>query len=257
MFGLSPRKAIIQPNAAILAHLREKLNHLEGMQRRSAHTTSVCNVVDEALPYSGLPLGCIHEVRGTSLASAVAFASLLSNQISQAGPVLYIAPDRSFYPLGLLPFGINFENWIHVSARRSRDLAWAALEGVRCSQVKVVLAVMTSADLTFCRRLQLAAESSGATGFLIHHAAVASSVASVITRWQVSSIKGLVGKGPAGRGIGEAFWKLELLYCRGGRPGKWMLAWRNNTLEPVGGLIEVPARPVQHVMLAQETALAG
>jgi protein ImuA len=251
MLVSSPRKAIVQPRAAVLAHLREKLNRLEGTERRSAHTAPICDVINDALPYSGLPLGCIHEVTGTGLASAIAFASLLSNCISQTGPILYVAPDRSFYPLGLLPFGVRFEEWIHVSARRSKDLTWTVLEAIRCSQVKAVLAIMPSADLTFCRRLQLAAENSGATGFLIHHAAAPVSIASAITRWQVSPVKG-----PAGRGLSEAFWKLELLYCRGGRPGKWMVTWRNNTLESLG-VSEVPIRPIQRATLAQETALAG
>jgi protein ImuA len=249
MFGSSPRKAIIQPQAAVLAHLREKLDGLEGAQRRSAHTAPICDIINDALPYSGLPLGCIHEVKGTGLASAIAFASLLSNRISQTGPVLYVAPDRSFYPLGLLPSGVKFEQWIHVSARRSKDLTWTVLEAIRCSHVKAVLAIMPSADLTYCRRLQLAAENSGVTGFLIHHAAAPSSIASAITRWQVSPVKG-----PAGRGLSEAFWKLELLYCRGGQPGKWMVTCRNNTLE---SLSEVPTRPVQRAALTQETALAG
>ena len=252
MLGSFPRKAVVQPHAAILAQLREKLSRLEGTQRRSAHTAPICDIIDEALPYGGLPLGCIHEISGTGLASAIAFASLLSHRIPQTGPVLYVAPNRSFYPLGLLPSGVKFEQWIHVSARRSIDLTWTVLEAIRCSQVKAVLAVMTSANLTFCRRLQLAAESSGATGFLIHQAAAPSSIASAITRWQVSPVKG-----PAGRGLGEAFWKLELLYCRGGRPGKWMVTWRNNMLEPLGALSEVPARPVQRITLAQGTALAG
>jgi protein ImuA len=226
-----------------IVHLREKLNCLEGTQRRAAHTTPICDIVNDALPYRGLPLSCIHEVRGNGLASAIAFAALLSHRIPRPGSVLYVAPDRSFYPLGLAASGLNFEQWIHISARRSKDLSWTVLEAMRCSQVKVVLAVVTSADLTFCRRLQLAAESSGATGFLIHHAAASGSIASAITRWHVSP-----EKRPAARGLGDVFWRLELLYCRGGRPGKWVVTLRNNKLEPL---------PVQRITLAQETALAG
>jgi len=193
----------------------------------------------------------VHEVKGAGIASAIAFASLLSSRISQRGKILFVAPDRSFYPLGLLPYDVKLEQWIQVSARRSKDLAWAVLEAIRCPQVSAVLAVMNGADLTFCRRLQLAAESSGATGFLIN-TADSSPVASAITRWRISSIKG-----PAGRGFGEVFWKLELLYCRGGRPGKWMVAWRHGRLEPLAALSEVPTRPIQRVQLPSQTILAG
>jgi protein ImuA len=252
MLGSFRQKAIVQPQAAVLAQLREKLNCLEGTQRLAARTAPICDIINDALPYRGLPLGCVHEVKGAGLASAIAFAALLTHQIPQNGPVLYVAPDRSFYPLGFTTSGVNFEQWIHISARRSKDLSWTVLEAMRCSQVKVVLAIMTSADLTFCRRLQLAAESSGATGFLIHHAAAAGSIASAITRWHVSP-----EKGAAGRGLGDTFWRLELQYCRGGRPGKWVVTLRNNKLELLSSLSEAPPRPVQRVTLAQETALAG
>lgn len=222
---------------AALSHLRAKIHRLEGMPHRIAHTASICDAVDGALPYNGLPLGCIHEIQGTSLASAIAFASLLSARISDTGTILYVAPGRSFFPLGLLPYGVKPDRWIHVSPRRSSDLAWTVLEALRCPQVSAVLAAIQAPDLTFCRRLQLAAESSGATGFLL------GSAASAITRWKVSPVHG-------SRAFDEPAWDLELLYCRGGRPGKWRVAWKHGTLE-------VPARPVQRVALAPEAALAG
>jgi protein ImuA len=249
MPGLPSPKAAAQ--TAMLAHLRDKIECLEGIQRRSANTVPVCDIVNDALPYKGLPLGCVHEITGAGLASAIAFASLLSVRISQRGAILYVAPDHSFYPLGLLPGDVKLEQWIHISARRSKDLAWTVLEALRCPKVRAVLAIMRTADLTFCRRLQLAAESSGATAFLINHAA-SSSIASAITRWQISSVRG-----PLGRGLGEAFWKLELVYCRGGRPGRWMVAWRRGSLQPIEYLSEVPTQPMQRVTLVPERALVG
>ncbi len=233
-------------------HLKDKINRLEGIEHRSSHTAPICDIIDKSLPYNGLPLGCVHEIKGSGLASAIAFASLLSNQISQAGPVLYVAPDRSFYPLGVLPCGVKLDRWIHVSARRSKDLAWTVLEALRCRQVKAVLAVMTAANLTYCRRLQLAAENSGATGFLINRETASFSIASAITRWQVSSMKA-----PAGGSLNQAFWKLELLYCRGGRPGKWMVTWRDSYPAGLECISELSARPGQRVLPLSETALAG
>jgi protein ImuA len=228
---------------AALAHLRKKIDRLEGVHRRFARTASICGIIDNSLPCNGLPLGGIHEIKGSSLACAIAFASLLAARIPQKGAILYAAPDRLLSPLGLLPYGVKLERWIHVCARRPEDLAWTVLEAIRCPQMSAVLTVMKAADLTFCRRLQLAAESSGATGFLLGNGA-SSPAGSAITRWRVSSVNG-----PSGRGFGEAFWDLELLYCRGGRPGKWRVAWRHGVL--------VPTRPVQRVQLAAEAALAG
>ena len=211
------------------ADLRETIVSLEGSARRFACTVSVCNAIDQALPGRGLPLGCVHEIRGTP-ANAIAFAGLLSARIPRKGAVFFIEPAHSVYPLGLLPYGIDLQPWIHVRARREKDLVWTVLEALRCPQVNAVLAFMRSADLTFSRRLQLAAESSGATGFLFGN------LASAITRWRVSPI----------RNFG---WSLELLYCRSGQPGSWQVTWRNGQLEPV-------ARPIQREVVAVR-ALAG
>ena len=180
----SPHPKIVAAPSAVLEHLREKIDRLEGKQRRFAHTVHVCDLVDNFLPCGGLPLGCVHEIKGSSLANAIAFASLLSARIPQSGAIFYVAPDRSFYPLGLLPYNIKPEQWIHVTARCSKDLAWTVLEAIRCPRVSAVFAVMKAVDLTFSRRLQLAAESSGATGFLLGDMA-SSAVASAITRWRI------------------------------------------------------------------------
>jgi protein ImuA len=98
------------------------------------------------------------------------------------------------------------------------------MEALRCSQVSAVMAVLDGADLTDSRRLQLAAESSGATGFLLGHATSAP-IAAPITRWKVTSH---VGK--PGQRFNEPAWTLDLLYCRGGRPGSWTIEWRNQRL---------------------------
>ena len=177
------------------------------------------------MPHGGLPTGCIHEVKGASLAGALAFSSILSARIAgDQGNIVYISPDRSLHPLGLLPYGISLDQILLVSVRRSQDLSWAVMEALRCSQVSAVMAVLDGIDLTASRRLQLAAESSRATGFFLGRVNSAP-IAAPITRWKVSSH---VGK--PGQRFDEPTWTLDLLYCRGGRPGSWILEWRNQQL---------------------------
>jgi protein ImuA len=212
----------------VLDRLRQRVSCLEETQRRFSRTIPVANAVDRWLPYGGAPAGCIHEVKGTTLASAIAFSAILSSRLAgNQGNILYIAPDRSLHPLGLLPYGVRLDQVLHVSMRRSRDLAWAVMEALRCPQVSAVMAVLDGLDLTECRRLQLAAETSGATGFLLGHAASAP-IASPITRWKVSSV---IGK--SGQKFDEPVWVLDLLYCRGGRPARWTLEWRDHNLSAI------------------------
>jgi protein ImuA len=207
---IAPARATV-PAKDVVSALRDRINDLEGAPHRFGRTIAVSDAIDLHLPGGGLPLGCMHEIKGNP-ANAIAFAGLLSSRIPRQGATFYIEPQKSFYPLGLLPYGVNLQSWIHIRARRPKDLVWAALEALRCPQVTAVLAVMEAADLTFCRRLQLAAESYGVTGFIL------GSTASAITRWRVKSQR-------------NSFWSVDLLYCRNGRPASWQVQWRNGSLE--------------------------
>jgi hypothetical protein len=99
----------------VLEKLRERLASLEETQRRFARTIPIADDVDRWMPHGGLPAGCIHEVKGVTLASALAFSAILSARLAQnqdnrnQGNIvyIYIAADRSLHPLGLLPYGIR------------------------------------------------------------------------------------------------------------------------------------------------------
>ncbi|MCZ2080426.1 MAG: hypothetical protein LC130_36120 [Bryobacterales bacterium] len=224
---------------------------LVSMERRFARTVPVSGEIDSCLPFHGVPLGCVHEVRSRGFADGIAFASLLSARIP-ASRLVCVAPDSSFHPLGLLPYGVSPERWIHVAAQNSRDLAWAVLEALRCPQVSAVLAVVKTADLTLCRRWQLAAESSGATGFLLTDPASKPAIASVITRWQITPIPA-----PAGATFEEPCWAIDLVYCRGGHPRQWTATWREGRLVPFSALVARPVpRPAQQAGLATAKRLA-
>jgi protein ImuA len=212
----------------VLENLRQRIHGLEEAQRRFSRIISVADAVDRCLPYGGLSTGCIHEIKSRSLANAIAFSAVLSSRLAtDQGNVLYIASNLSLHPLGLLPYGVNLNRMLHVSTRRSPDLVWTVMEALRCPQVSAVIALTSGLDLTESRRLQLAAEASGATGFLLGSAASAP-IASPVTRWRISSV---VDK--SHRRFDEPVWALDLLYCRGGRPGKWVLEWRDQKLKPL------------------------
>ena len=213
---------------SIIDTLRQRINCLEETQRRFSRTIPVAETIDRWLPQGGLPAGCIHEVKGASLAHAIAFSAALSSRIArEEGNVLYIAPDRSLHPLGLLPYGVNLAQLLHISPKRSQDLAWTVMEALRCPEVSSVIALLNGLNLTESRRLQLAAEASGATGFFFGLANSAP-IASPFTRWRISSVSG-----KSTEKFDEPVWAIDLLYCRGGRPGRWVLKWRGQTLNSI------------------------
>lgn len=209
----------------VVEKLRQTVHGLEEAQRRFSRTVPVADAVDRCLPYRGLPVGCIHEVKSKNLATAVSFPATLAARIAgSSGNILYVAADRSLYPLGLLPFGIELAQLLYVSVRKQQEVAWVAMEALRCPQVHAVIAMLDRLDLTESRRMQLAAETSGATAFFISRDPSAS-IASPVMRWKVSPLPG-----KRHRRFDQPVWELELLYCRGGRPGRWIVEWRNSKL---------------------------
>ncbi len=248
------------PSLAGRARRLEKLKEeLLSGTRHFAKTISISNEIDASLPWGGLPLGAIHQVGGQTLAAAIAFAALLAARIpSSGGPIVYAAAGRGLHPLGLLPYGVPADRWIHLTARRAEDLAWAVLEALRCPQVAAVLALPRSADLTLCRRFQLAAEQSGVTGFLLagetaEAAGPSHSIASAVTRWRIAPLTA-----PPEAPFDEPCWGIDLSYCRGGRPGRWNMVWRNGRLEPLREMAgALPARPAARVESLPARRMAG
>lgn len=217
------------PANPVLEKLREQIDCLDQARARFSHTIPVADAIDCGLPYGGLPSGCVHEIKGTSLASTIAFSAVLASRFAgERGHIVYIAPDRCLHPLGLLPYGIKLDRLVHVSSKRPHDLAWAVMESSRCPQVSALIAVLSGLDLTESRRLQLAAETSRVTAFLLGHAASAP-VASAITRWRISSVPA-----KSSQRFDEPTWMVDLAYCRGGRPGKWLLEWRDRQFHALG-----------------------
>lgn len=236
------------PIAAATPVFERLRQQIETLEHRHTATVPVAKPVDQWLPHHGLPAGCIHEVKGAHLANAIAFAGILSARLaaSSAGQVLYLATDRRLHPLGLLPYGIKPQDILHVSAKRQQDLAWVALEALRCAQVSAVIALIDGIDLKDSRRLQLAAEESGATGFFLGHAASAP-IASPVTRWRIAPYVN-----DRQRRFDQPCWKVDLLYCRGGRPGSWTLEWRNQDLAEVAQAqpAQVASKPAAAYALA-------
>ncbi len=204
-----------------LAQIRDRIAALERPLRLNSPVVSIASEIDAALPQGGLPTGSIHEIRG-SRACAIAFSAMLAARTENS--VLIAAPERCIFPVGLLPYGLTMERVLLFPLRRPADVEWVVTESLRCTGVGAVIASIPPPDLTMARKLQLAAESSGATGFLLSNLK-SRPAATVMTRWRVTP-----APGNSSSGFAEPAWNLELVYCRHGRPGRWRAAWTNSRL---------------------------
>lgn len=199
--------------------------------------------IDRALGEGGLRRGALHEISG---AAATGLAAVIAGRAAWGGgSVLWCGAGRGrggLYPPGLAMLGLPPSSLLLVDCRNERELLAVAEEGLRNTGLAaLLLEVSRMPDMTASRRLQLAAEAGGVLGLLLcpgatrrHGAGWRRDVRSAgamapdmlppspaISRWRASHA-------PAGPG-GSFRWRLELLRCRGGGAGKWMVDWNEKT----------------------------
>jgi protein ImuA len=186
--------------------------------------------LDRHLPWGGLPRAVLHEVAGEGPdreegAAAAGFASLWLARLKDAGPVLWIvrAGSRAAIDLhahGLHQLQLDPKRLILVAAKRDDEALWAMEEGLKAKSLGAVLGEVEKLDLTASRRLQLAAESSGVTAFVLRRWRLmeramrdAAQPIAAVTRWRVAAL-------PTEN---EICWRVDLARCRGGRPNTWIM----------------------------------
>jgi protein ImuA len=186
--------------------------------------------IDGHLPWGGLPRGALHEVAGEGAdreqaAAAAGFTALWLARLQARGPVLWIVRATSraaldLYAHGLRQLALDPDRLILVAARKDDEALWTMEEGLKARALGAVLGEIGKLDLTASRRLQLAAEASGVTAFVLRRWRLmeqaereAAQPIAAVTRWRIAAL-------PA---AGETRWKVELARCRGGRPNTWMM----------------------------------
>ncbi|MFP6749707.1 MAG: hypothetical protein VCD66_19195 [Alphaproteobacteria bacterium] len=186
--------------------------------------------IDGRLPGGGLARGGLHEVLGGAEGrrggAALAFTAVLAARRAalDQGQVLWCLSGPGLYGPGLAAFGLGAERLILVRGRDDRERLWAMEEGLKCTALAMVVGEVGRLDLSQSRRLQLAAESSGVTALLLHQRGDAGlGAGAALTRWRITPAPSAETQGRAG--LGAACCRAELLRCKGGRPGSWLLRW--------------------------------
>lgn len=216
-----------------LAAMRVKIAALESGDRdRAGRLPFGAPAIDACLPGGGLPLGRWHEIVGAGLegetgAAPAAFAALTAAPLARRGEAVWILRRDDLHAPGLAGLGFPAERLIQVCARDEAQALAVMEDALSTAGVGAVFAEVEAVDLTAGRRLQLACERRGATGFVIRRRpyggqgkAQASGSASA-TRWRVASAAS--EPAPDALGLGPPRWAVELERCRGGRPGAWLM----------------------------------
>ena len=216
-----------------LAALRAKIAGLEAGARPGAGTLPFGDSrIDDSFLGQGLPLGQWHEFVGEGMeietgAAPAAFAALTAAPLARQGEAVWILRRDDLFAPGLAGLGFPAERLIQVCARDEAEALAVAEDALATEGVSAVFAEVEMVDLVAGRRLQLACEKRGATGFMIRRmpyggagrsAATGSAAA---TRWRISSAPSVPGPGEFG--LGAPRWQVNLDRCRAGRPGTWLM----------------------------------
>lgn len=206
-----------------LEALRAQISRLEGRSgRERAVLPFGVGEIDRRLPGGGLALGALHEVAGGGAdalhcAAAGQFAAGIAARAT--GKVLWIVTRADLFAPALQQAGLSSARVIFVEAGTDRDGLACFEEGLRHGGPGAVVADVARLTMPASRRLQLAAETSGALGIAIRRwrrqadAADFGQPTAAVTRWRVS----VLPSGPLPvPGVGRGRWLLELMRARAG-----------------------------------------
>ncbi len=242
----------------LLPELRERVRRIE-RPAATAHGVLPFGVtaIDRVLPGGGLARGALHEILGADGdeedgALAAAFAARILERLVAAGDgmVLWCLPRPDLYGPGLAAHGLDLGRVVLAQSARDSEILWAMEEGLRAPGIAAVVGEVGSLPVVASRRLQLAAERSGITAFLLRRWRDGGQAArernlpnAATTRWRITAMPSSPLQNEPGVGLPR--WQVELLRCRGGEPACWEMEVPDATdhVSLAAALADRPALP--------------
>ena len=203
--------------------------------------------IDDHLPGGGLALGALHEAAGGGPEiEHGAAAMLLSAGILARlpGQVLWVLQQPDLFAPALDAVGLHADRVIYAEAGNAPTVLLTMEEGLRHAGLAGVVGELSGKlTLTASRRLQLAAEQSAVTCFVLRRSrryddALLLEPTAAVTRWRVTVLPAppMLAHSPETPGLARPRWRLDLVRCRGGEPASWIVEGTDAT-----GHLGVPA----------------
>ncbi|PZR82089.1 MAG: damage-inducible protein [Stutzerimonas stutzeri] len=213
-----------------IARLRTTIERIEGRGARSKTVLPFgIPEVDERLPGRGLALGALHEVAGGGNGALDgAAAALFSAGIAARtkGKVLWCITKSDLFAPSFAQAGLQPDRVIYVEANDDKTVLACMEEGLRHGGLGSVVGEVARLGMTASRRLQLAAEGTGAIGIALRRwrrqadAADFGQPTAAMTRWRVSVLPSTSLPVP---GVGRHRWLVELIRARAGESADFEL----------------------------------
>jgi len=217
---------VVQQKTDIIRQLEKDILPLQGFKPPAGNVTRIgLGAIEYAFPNTVFPTGALHEMlyTGNEAFSATGgfIAAVLNKLVKTNGTCLWLGSAVNIFPPALAAFGIAAERIIFVTPQKEKDLLWLMEEALKCEGLTAVVGEIKNIDFKASRRLQLAVEQSGVTGFVLRNSAGRVNTIACIARWKITPLAS-DGETP---GVGFARWNAELLKVRNGKPGTWQIEW--------------------------------
>jgi hypothetical protein len=192
----------------------ETLQHLAWLCRNGRAVTapiveaSGWTELDAVLPGGGWQAGTIVELMPAVMGIGELRLVLPAlARITGAGRhITLIAPPYIPFAPALSQNGVRLDRVLVIQAQQAEDILWAAEQSLRCRSFGAVLAWPATIRDREIRRLQLAAEAGGSTGFLYRCVDAAREASPAALRLKL-------------RRADSSALQIDVLKCRGGRSG--------------------------------------
>lgn len=212
----------------VITQLEKDILPLQGIRpQKGMPVDTGLGLIRQAFPGGTFPQGGVHELLHKSpqqLTASLGFTAALLSRLADGGAIAWVGASRSLFPPALVSFGLDPGQVLFIHPSRSKDLLWTVEEVLKCKALTAVVALLPRFDFMLSRRLQLAVEHSGVTGFILRDGHLQNPTAS-IARWRITAAESWTDSSLPG--VGFPGWNVELLKVRGGQTGSWQVGWRH------------------------------
>ena len=228
-----------------LAALRAEVRAIESAGERESRPCLAFGVdaIDRRLAGGGLAMGALHEMAGArSGLSDDAAATLFVAGIAarRPGTILWALARHDLFAPGLASAGLGPDRILFAECGRDEDVLAVMEEGLRHGGLGAVVGEIGRVAMASTRRLQLAAEESGATALMLKRwrrqaEDPLAAPSAAVTRWRIACVP---SRDLPVDGIGRPRWRLTLARQRGGEPFEWIMEGNDGQ-----GRLALPAGP--------------
>jgi protein ImuA len=199
--------------------------------------------IEQVFPGGVFPKRAIHEfitvLPEDAAASDGFIAGLLSVLMQDGAACVWVSTSRRLFPASLSLFNVEPERIIFMDVSTEKQVLWVTEEALKCEGLAAVVSELNNLSLIESRRLQLAVEESGVTGFILRKDASKAASTVATARWKISPLPTDTEDGMPGLGFPR--WQVELLKVRNGNPGSFVLEWAGEGFESVEHIERVKA----------------